>query len=508
MISGGGVAIGSVGAVQTATVAAAPPAVASQGDVGGKESFAEVMRESTQTDAVHAGPKGSADIAKAPGVDSVAKTPGAKSSVRFSRGEIAKQAASKGNVAADEDVSAEAAAAPAGAKNAPIVKAPTSDVAAQVSEEIEAGAQVERPVVQVERPVVGASGGNALKLPVVGKSAGDEHGKTKTTAATKSAAHSDSKAAQVAATGTGDGTIPAVVSNNAAAGDAKLSGPMLVSSAPQAAVAGVTGDKAAKDKTSTVDGVANAAAPANATSDASASGASVDGASAAVASAGGLSAAAAVSVAAQGSIVQVGGLASAPIHAVNVVASSVAGGQNRDATMSASVAAGHSQGSGAGEVTLSAYDAGKPNQLEVGLQGGSFGWLKVRAEIGTNGEVNAYLRGASTNTTDLLQVQVPKIEAYLGAQDVPVRSVQVEAAHGHAGGAASGFAGDGGLASGGGAAQQQSGRQGSGASEGTQDLGGSTSVDVEREGVAAMQVVASQNSIALTGTGNWLSVRA
>jgi len=176
--------------------------------------------------------------------------------------------------------------------------------------------------------------------------------------------------------------------------------------------------------------------------------------------------------------------------------------------MSAGVAAGHSQGSGAGEVTLSAYDAGKPNQLEVGLQGGSFGWLKVRAEMGTNGEVNAYLRGASTNTTDLLQVQVPKIEAYLGAQDVPVRSVQVEAAHGHAGGAASGFAGDGGLASGGGAAQQQSGRQGSGASEGTQDLGGSTSVDVEREGVAAMQVVASQNSIALTGTGNWLSVRA
>ena len=501
MISGGGVAIGSVGAVQTATVAAAPPAVASQGDVGGKESFAEVMRESTQTDAVQAEAKGSADIAKAPGVDLVAKTPGAKSSVRFPCGEIAKQAASKGNVAADEDVSGEAAAAPAGAKNAPIVKAPTSDVAAQASEEIEAGAQV-------EKPVVGASGGNALKLPVVGKSAGDEHGKTKTTAATKSAAHSDSKAAQVAATGTGDGTIPAVVSNNAAAGDAKLSGPMLVSSAPQAAVAGVTGDKAAKDKTSTVDGVANAAAPANATSDASASGASVDGASSAVASAGGLSAAAAVSVAVQGSVVQVGGLASAPIHAVNVVASSVAGGQNRDATMSASVAAGHSQGSGAGEVTLSAYDAGKPNQLEVGLQGGSFGWLKVRAEMGTNGEVNAYLRGASTNTTDLLQVQVPKIEAYLGAQDVPVRSVQVEAAHGHAGGAASGFAGDGGLASGGGAAQQQSGRQGSGASEGTQDLGGSTSVDVEREGVAAMQVVASQNSIALTGTGNWLSVRA
>ena len=126
MISGGSVAIGSVGAVQTATVAAAPPAVASQGDVGGKESFAEVMRESTQTDAVHAGPKGSADIAKAPGVDSVAKTPGAKSSVRFPCGEIAKQAASKGNVAADEDVSAEAAAAPAGAKNAPIAKAPTT----------------------------------------------------------------------------------------------------------------------------------------------------------------------------------------------------------------------------------------------------------------------------------------------------------------------------------------------------------------------------------------------
>ena len=157
------------------------------------------------------------------------------------------------------------------------------------------------------------------------------------------------------------------------------------------------------------------------------------------------------------------------------------------------------------ELTLHTYDASTPNQLEVGLHGGAFGWLKVRAEMGQDGEVNAYLRGSSVNSTELLQAQAPGIAAYLGAQEVAVRSVQVEVASTAYSASGAGVASDG---SSGGAGPQQEQRGG-------KDSGynGALEVDPANDewmggGVLPPQMYAGQSNGTLTGTGGWVNIQA
>ena len=496
MISGGDL-IASVGAVPAAAVAAtASPAIASQGAVGGMRSFADVMQQSTQTDATRVEAKTS--VVQGMGE----RSPAAKSPVGLRNAALEKQTSSKLTTNANPDEDEDVAAVPSKAASASIADTVTKDIAVQASDSGEVATRVADSVVG--KPVAGA-----LKLPISGKAAEDEQGKTKAAAVAKGATHSGGKAAQVGSVTAGDGGVAAVVSN-VTAGDARLSGVMPASSAPQAAVASVAADKGAKTTpTQAVNGVAVGASVGSAASDADTSSTRANAGDVATegSNAGTLNVGSAVATSVQSGVVQPGVVAVVQMHAVNVIPGSVAGVQSREAGLSAGAVANHSQGSGTGDVTLSSYDAGKPNQLEVGLQGGAFGWMKVRAEIGSSGEVNAYLRGASTNTTDLLQAQAPKIQAYLGIQHVAVRSVQVEMAQGTAGGSASGFAGDGGLPSGG-ASQQQNGRNDGRSSESGQGVGELTNVDGEREGVVPVQVVANENSIAMTGTGNWLSVRA
>jgi hypothetical protein len=169
-------------------------------------------------------------------------------------------------------------------------------------------------------------------------------------------------------------------------------------------------------------------------------------------------------------------------------------------------AAASLQGAASNELKLTTMETAKPNQLEVGLRGGEFGWLKVRAELGTNGEVNAFLRGATVGSTEALQVQAPKIAAYLGANDVAVRGVHVEAAQSDGGSASVGFAGGNGSGS---AAQQQSFGGGRKSSAGTA-ASGEDAADVEggNEVVVPVELVSGRSVVSLTGTGNWLSVRA
>jgi hypothetical protein len=497
MISGGDL-IASVGAAPAVAVAAtASPAIASQSAVGGERSFADVMQQSTQTDATRVEAKTS--VVQGMGEKSAA----GKSAVGFRNAALEKQTSSKLTTNANPDEYEDAAVVPFKVASASIADTVTKDVAVQASDASEVATRVADPVVG--KPVAGA-----LKLPISGKAAEDEQGKTKATTLAKGATHSSGKAAQVGSVVAGDGGVAAVVSN-VAAGDARLSGVMVASTAPQAAVASVAADKGAKaTPAQAVSGVAVGASIANAATDADTSSTRANAGDVASEgfNAGALNVGNAAATSVQSGVVQPGAIAAVQIHTVNVIPGSVAGVQTREVGVSAGAVANHSQGSGTGDVTLSSYDAGKPNQLEVGLQGGAFGWMKVRAEIGTSGEVNAYLRGASTNTTDLLQAQAPKIEAYLGTQHVAVRSVQVEMAQGATGGSASGFAGDGGLPSGGGASQQQNGRNDGRSSESGQSVDELTNVDGEREGVVPVQVVANQNSIAMTGTGNWLSVRA
>lgn len=496
MISGGDL-IASVGAAPAVAVAAtASPAIAGQGGVGGERSFADVMQQSTQTDAMQVEAKTS--VVHGMGE----KSPVGKGPVGLRNGELEKQTSGKLTTNATPEEDEDVAAVPFKAASASIADTVAKDVAVQASDAGEVATRVADSVVG--KPVAGA-----LKLPIAGKAAEDEQGKTKTAAVAKGATHSSGKAAQVGSVAAGDGCAAAVVSN-VTVGDARLSGVMPASTAPQAAVASVAADKGAKaTPAQAVSGVVVGASVVSAAGDADASSTRANAGDVVSegSSAGALNAGNAAATSVQSGVMQPGAVAAVQIHAVNVPTGSVAGVQGREAGVSAGAVANHSQGSGPGDVTLSSYDAGKPNQLEVGLQGGAFGWMKVRAEIGASGEVNAYLRGASMNTTDLLQAQAPKIEAYLGTQHVAVRSVQVEMAQGAAGGSASGFAGDSGLPSGGGA-QQQNGRNDGRSSESGQGVGELTNVDGEHDGVISVQLVANQNSIAMTGTGNWLSVRA
>jgi len=205
----------------------------------------------------------------------------------------------------------------------------------------------------------------------------------------------------------------------------------------------------------------------------------------------------------QSVIGQTTGISPAQVHAVQVQGLNPLPANAVAHSVKSAAVAAHSQPGGPDDLTLSTYDTGKPNQLEVGLQGGGLGWLKVRAELTNTGEVNAYIRGSSTDSTGLLQMQVPKIEAYLGIQDVAVRSVQVETAQMHTPGV--GVGGDGSAAFSNGASQQQSGRSNRESDAGADAL---TGVDAINEEVMPSQMVMSQSSIAMTGTGNWLSVRA
>ncbi len=60
-----------------------------------------------------------------------------------------------------------------------------------------------------------------------------------------------------------------------------------------------------------------------------------------------------------------------------------------------------------------------PNSLEVGLSGGSQGWLKVRAEVhGDN--VSATLSSTSTTGTKLLHEQLPALNVFLNTQNISV----------------------------------------------------------------------------------------
>ncbi len=83
----------------------------------------------------------------------------------------------------------------------------------------------------------------------------------------------------------------------------------------------------------------------------------------------------------------------------------------------AATAAGHSASEPylATQTTLRAT----PNSLEVGLSGGTQGWLKVRAEVhGDN--VSATLSSTSTTGTKLLHEQLPALNAFLSTQNISV----------------------------------------------------------------------------------------
>jgi hypothetical protein len=91
-----------------------------------------------------------------------------------------------------------------------------------------------------------------------------------------------------------------------------------------------------------------------------------------------------------------------------------------------------------------------PTTLEVGVPGGTQGWLRIRAEVGGPGEVNASLTAASSGAREALHSQLPALNAFLHSEQIAATATVAERGAGFAGGGQGGAAlGSGGLGSGG-----------------------------------------------------------
>jgi len=71
--------------------------------------------------------------------------------------------------------------------------------------------------------------------------------------------------------------------------------------------------------------------------------------------------------------------------------------------------------------------AATPTSLEVGIQNGTHGWLKVRAEMTEGGVVNASVSAASPAGQEMLHRELPALTAYLQEEKVAVNAVIVHA---------------------------------------------------------------------------------
>jgi hypothetical protein len=68
-----------------------------------------------------------------------------------------------------------------------------------------------------------------------------------------------------------------------------------------------------------------------------------------------------------------------------------------------------------------------PTALEVGIQNGTHGWLKVRAEMVDGGVVNASVSAASSAGQEMLHRELPAMTAYLQEEKVAVNAIVVHA---------------------------------------------------------------------------------
>jgi hypothetical protein len=68
-----------------------------------------------------------------------------------------------------------------------------------------------------------------------------------------------------------------------------------------------------------------------------------------------------------------------------------------------------------------------PTALEVGIQSGTHGWLKVRAEMADSGVVNASVSAASSAGQEMLHRELPAMTAYLQEEKVAVNAIVVHA---------------------------------------------------------------------------------
>ena len=145
-----------------------------------------------------------------------------------------------------------------------------------------------------------------------------------------------------------------------------------------------------------------------------------------------------------------------------------------------------------------------PTSLEVGIQSGTHGWLKVRAEMTEGGAVNASVSATSSAGQEMLHRELPALTAYLQEEKVAVNAVVVPAAPSTAGADARSFMG---TDSGGGQTPQRN-------NEGEQHHGltktalNDSDEMVSHRGWHGIDEDGSLPLAAYVNGGTWLSVRA
>jgi hypothetical protein len=146
-----------------------------------------------------------------------------------------------------------------------------------------------------------------------------------------------------------------------------------------------------------------------------------------------------------------------------------------------------------------------PMALEVGLAGGTQGWLKIRAEMTDGGIVNASLSSATSAGQEMLHRELPALTAYLKEERVAVNTVVVPASS--AAGTDSRFAG-GMNGEGSGQTQQGSGQGGDdrqGLIHGSADRADEVPTFAGLNGVGDDGLLSAGT---YAGGGSWLNVRA
>jgi hypothetical protein len=144
-----------------------------------------------------------------------------------------------------------------------------------------------------------------------------------------------------------------------------------------------------------------------------------------------------------------------------------------------------------------------PTALEVGIQNGTHGWLKVRAEMTDGGVVNASVSAASTAGQEMLHRELPALTAYLQSEKVAVDAVVVHSTAPNVQGGGAGMDG------GSGGQMQQEGNDGGGHQKGiTETALHATDQVVSCESLNEIDDVGPSPLATYVGGGSWLSVRA
>lgn len=141
--------------------------------------------------------------------------------------------------------------------------------------------------------------------------------------------------------------------------------------------------------------------------------------------------------------------------------------------------------------------------LEVGIQSGTHGWLKVRAEMTEAGVVNASVSASSATGRDMLHRELPGLTSFLQSEKVAVNAIVVHPMAADSRGAASG------REDGSGGQMQQGGNDGGGHQKGvTETTLDGVDEDVSYESLNGIDDDGVSPLATFVGGGSWLSVRA